>query len=185
MTSRTQKMDSFLDDLGPIVDGDRDAIARHADFLSEDDEARDLRHEASSVVAKLAHAGADYMPAADLEARLLAALDARTAREPAGEGSFERKTSPGFLVDPASPVVMTPAIAPVASIPATVAMPAVTLENAQSGVDPYGATQLGSVMPSSAPTPSTPVSQAGTSNVLAFDASKRADVVPQQRLRHR
>ena len=33
MTSRMQKMDEFLDDLGPIVDGDRETIARHADLI--------------------------------------------------------------------------------------------------------------------------------------------------------
>lgn len=96
MNARTQKMEQFLDDLALIVDGDHDAIAKHADFLADDDEARDLRHEASGVVAKIATAGADYVSPADLEARVLAALDAR------GANAFDagRKTDPGFVVDP-------------------------------------------------------------------------------------
>lgn len=95
MSARAQKKEQFLDELAPIVDGDRDAIARHAEFLADDDEARDLRHEASTVAGLIAAAGADYVPIADLEQRLLAALEARV-----GPASSERKTEPGFLVDP-------------------------------------------------------------------------------------
>jgi tetratricopeptide (TPR) repeat protein len=98
MSSRAQKMEQYLDELALVVDGDRDAIARHADFLADDDEARDLRHEASAVVTKIASAGADYVPPADLESRLLVALEARGA-----EASFSagRTTDPGFAPDPA------------------------------------------------------------------------------------
>lgn len=173
MTSQTQKMDEFLDDLGPIVDGDREAIARHADFLADDDEARDLRHEASGVALKLANAGADYVPPSDLEARLFAALDARAAKD--GGESFERKTNPGFLVDPASPVVM-----PASSVPVTQAMPAVSLEAVRPSTDPYAETQLGVVLspavtapPAIAPIALAPVAQ--TSNVIALDASRKTE----------
>ena len=78
MTARTEKMEKLFDELALVVDGDRDAIARHADFLADDDEARDLKHDAIEIAQKLAGAGADYVPPADLEAKLLAALDARS-----------------------------------------------------------------------------------------------------------
>ena len=48
MSERAEKYEAFLDDLAPIVDGDAAVIERHADFLVDDDEARDLRHEATS-----------------------------------------------------------------------------------------------------------------------------------------
>ena len=88
MMDRARKYEAFLDDLAPIVDGDVEALERHAEFLADDDEARDLRHDAALAAALIADAGADYVPPADLEARLLAALD----------GGSGRTTSPGFAV---------------------------------------------------------------------------------------
>jgi tetratricopeptide (TPR) repeat protein len=181
MTSRTQKMEQYLDDLALIVDGDRDAIAKHADFLADDDEARDLRHEASGVVTRIAGAGADYAPPADLEARLLAALDARGSG--GGLESAGRKTDPGFVVDPVGApattgpssgvgpsrqdfgsTVRTDAFAPTAampvvearSIPATQAMPAVEAPVA------------------SAPEPAASASQAVTSASQAVTGASQA-----------
>jgi ferric-dicitrate binding protein FerR (iron transport regulator)/Mg-chelatase subunit ChlD len=89
MSDRAQKYEAFLDELAPIVDGDREALERHADFLADDDEARDLRHDALETAAEIAIAGNDYVPPVDLEAKLLAALDA-------GKGEPGRTTSPGF-----------------------------------------------------------------------------------------
>ncbi len=109
MSARTQKMEQYLDELAQIVDGDRDAIARHADFLADDDEARDLRHEASGVVAKIASSGADYVAPSDLESKLLAALDARGTKSTSdAEASFgtSRKTDPGFSLDPVGAAVV-------------------------------------------------------------------------------
>jgi ferric-dicitrate binding protein FerR (iron transport regulator)/tetratricopeptide (TPR) repeat protein len=93
MSSTNDKMEKFLDELGPIVDGDRNALARHADFLAADDRARDLRHDAEAAADALAHGGDDWTMPADLEAKLLAAIDAK-----AGGASFapERTTEPGF-----------------------------------------------------------------------------------------
>ena len=68
--SRIENMEKLLDELAPVIDGDRDALARHADFLADDDEARDLKHDAIEAAERLARAGADYVPPADLEARL-------------------------------------------------------------------------------------------------------------------
>ncbi len=68
--------DELLDDLASIVDGDPAALARHADHLADDDDARDLKHDAARIAEQLADAGADYEPPSDLEARVLAKLDA-------------------------------------------------------------------------------------------------------------
>ena len=87
MSTRAEKYEALLDDLALVIDGDRDALERHADFLADDDEARDLRHDAAQSAELLKNAGADYVPPADLEARILAALDA---------ASSGRTTSPGF-----------------------------------------------------------------------------------------
>jgi tetratricopeptide (TPR) repeat protein len=105
MSGRTEKMESLLDELALVVDGDRDAIARHADFLADDDEARDLKHDAAEIAEQVSRAGADYVPPADLEARLMAALDrAGDASAPdggdAGAGDAGRATAPGFVIDP-------------------------------------------------------------------------------------
>lgn len=85
MTSRNEKWEAFADELGPIVEGDRDAIARHAAFLAEDDEARDLRHEASLVAEAAERAGQDYVAPLDLDARVLAAIDARVREKEAAQ----------------------------------------------------------------------------------------------------
>ena len=74
MTERAEKYEAFLDDLALVVEGDAAALERHADFLADDDEARDLRHEAAAVARELELAGADYAHPADFEARLLALL---------------------------------------------------------------------------------------------------------------
>ncbi|MBZ0120647.1 MAG: hypothetical protein K8H88_26880, partial [Sandaracinaceae bacterium] len=71
MSTRAEKYEALLDDLAPLVDGDPEALERHADFLADDDEARDLRHDATAAAELLKRAGADYVPPADLEARLL------------------------------------------------------------------------------------------------------------------
>jgi len=97
MTERAEKYEAFLDDLAPIVDGDPDAIERHADFLVDDDEARDLRHEAASAAERLKDAGADFVMPVDFEARLMDALDRAEDAEDAG-----RTTNPGFA-SPESP----------------------------------------------------------------------------------
>lgn len=56
-----------------------------ADHLAGCDDCRDLRHEARAVARSLTRAGADYTPASPdaLEAKLLAALDARGEVKPA------------------------------------------------------------------------------------------------------
>src|SRR5690242_208220 len=98
MSDRTQKYEAFLDELAPIVDGDYEALERHADFLADDDEARDLRHDAVEVANEIAIAGNDFVEPLDLEAKLLAALDSGILRQAQDERSQEsgRTTAPGF-----------------------------------------------------------------------------------------
>lgn len=79
--NRTDKMEQLLDELALLVDGDREALKRHADLLAEDDEARDLKHDAREVAERIAGAGADYTPPANLETQLMAALDTRGERK--------------------------------------------------------------------------------------------------------
>ncbi|MBX3273991.1 MAG: FecR domain-containing protein [Sandaracinaceae bacterium] len=98
MTERTEKYEAFLDDLALVVEGDAAALERHADFLADDDEARDLRHEAAEVARELELAGADYAHPADFEARMLALLDG----EHAPEDDAGRTTNPGFAAPDAA-----------------------------------------------------------------------------------
>lgn len=90
MSERAEKYEAFLDDLAPIVDGDAAVIERHADFLVDDDEARDLRHEATAAADRIREAGADFVMPVDFEARVLASLDEQDDADPG------RITNPGF-----------------------------------------------------------------------------------------
>ncbi|MBI2897852.1 MAG: FecR domain-containing protein [Deltaproteobacteria bacterium] len=81
MEARTTKCAEVMDDLSAIVDGDAEILSRHAEHLGDCDACRDARHEAAATVALVADAGGDYQPPADLEARLLAAIDATGASE--------------------------------------------------------------------------------------------------------
>ena len=108
--SRTDKMEKFLDELGPIVDGDRAAIERHADFLADDDQARDLRHEAGVVAEDLEVAGDDWVMPPDLEAKVLATIDAKAASF-GGERTTQPGFAPGEAPKSADVVVSTPTVA--------------------------------------------------------------------------
>lgn len=99
MSERAEKYEAFLDDLALVVEGDPEALDRHADFLVDDDEARDLRHEAGEVAKELEEAGADYVHPADFEERFLALLDGGLA-EADDPG---RTTNPGFAAPDQAP----------------------------------------------------------------------------------
>ncbi len=73
--------DHVNDELAAIVDGDRDAIARHAEHLASCDACRDARHEASQIAMLVGVAGSDHVPPdpAGLVQRLLAAIDGAAA----------------------------------------------------------------------------------------------------------
>lgn len=114
--------DNLLDDLALLVDGDPEALERHADALADSDDARDLLFEASRAAEAAAEAGADYMPPTDLEARLMAALDARTAStDEAGVAVSVAVTAEAASTDGAP---TTPAANPDPTSPDAVAQPA-------------------------------------------------------------
>lgn len=97
-TDSKQTHEDFLDHLAPIVDGDEAALDRFADHLADHDEARDLRYDATDVAERIAESGADFDVPADLESRLMVALDAR-----AGEAAT--------VEDPALAAAATAAVA--------------------------------------------------------------------------
>ena len=66
--------DQVTEDLAALADGDRDAIARHAEHLASCDACRDARHEASQLASLIATAGADFTPSNAVD-RLLEAID--------------------------------------------------------------------------------------------------------------
>jgi tetratricopeptide (TPR) repeat protein len=86
--------EALRDELAALVDGDADALRRHADHLAECDDCRDLRHEARRLAERVAESGRDHAPPADLEARVLTALAAR---------------GPGVGAPSAAPIVAQPA----------------------------------------------------------------------------
>ncbi len=68
--------DQVSDDLSALVDGDRDAIARHADHLASCDHCRDARHEATLLADRVTASGADYVATGDLVGQLMAQIPA-------------------------------------------------------------------------------------------------------------
>jgi len=81
MTEQTRNGSDFWDDLAPVVDGDEDAIKKHADLLADSDEHRDARHDAARIAGALADAGADYEAPADIKDRVLYAIDMRGQKD--------------------------------------------------------------------------------------------------------
>jgi tetratricopeptide (TPR) repeat protein len=76
VTTMTNPCERFAEDLAAVIDGDTAALEVHLDHLSECDACRDARHEAAALAAGLDAAGADYRVPADLESRVLAAIEA-------------------------------------------------------------------------------------------------------------
>ena len=66
---------AVLDDLSELIADQDEALARHGDHLAGCDDCRDARHEASLLASRLAQAGDDHAPLADLSQRVLARLD--------------------------------------------------------------------------------------------------------------
>jgi ferric-dicitrate binding protein FerR (iron transport regulator) len=88
-----EKQDAFLDDLSLLVDGDTEALARWADVLADDDEARDLLHEARRVAERLGDAGAEFALPSDLESRVFGSLQERHAPTPEDDAGEPRSES--------------------------------------------------------------------------------------------
>lgn len=90
-----QAMEALLDDLALLADGDADARARHAETLAASDEARDLVFDAERITARVAEAGDDYVPPADLEARVRALV---ASRGPASSNTMTPLPAPSRTV---------------------------------------------------------------------------------------
>ncbi|MGB0679731.1 MAG: FecR domain-containing protein, partial [Polyangiales bacterium] len=108
MTDAQQRKQALLDALAPIVDGEEAAVQAFADALAADDDLRDLRHEAADITALLSETGADYQPPADMQARVLAAIDAEPAAAPprlaASQGLGAPAAAPDGPNAPAAPI---------------------------------------------------------------------------------
>ena len=96
------KCAEVMDDLGLIIDGDQDALARHADHLATCDVCRDARYDAERAAEMVRQSGADYRPPGDLEPRVLGTLEKRNATVPrtAAVPDEERPTVPESGVPP-------------------------------------------------------------------------------------
>jgi ferric-dicitrate binding protein FerR (iron transport regulator)/tetratricopeptide (TPR) repeat protein len=94
--------EQVTDDLALLVDGDREAIQRHAEHLVSCDACRDARHDATQLVTLVATASSDFRPSADLEARLMAALD-RTEKPAAAPAPVPAERAGGLNEYKASP----------------------------------------------------------------------------------
>ncbi len=75
-------LNDMIDELALLVDGDPAALDKWADTLADSEHARDLRFEAAKTAQHVADAGADFEVPADLEQRVLAAIEARDGATP-------------------------------------------------------------------------------------------------------
>jgi hypothetical protein len=74
-TNHSERCAEVLEHLDEVLDGTGSAELR--EHVAECDRCRDVRHEAEEARRLAASAGLDHRPAADLEARVLAAFEAR------------------------------------------------------------------------------------------------------------
>ncbi|HWP05646.1 MAG TPA: VIT domain-containing protein [Polyangiaceae bacterium] len=79
-TNQSERCAEVLEHLGEVLDGT--ASTELQGHVAECDRCRDVRHEAEEARRLAALAGLDHRPVADLEARVLAALDARDDAKP-------------------------------------------------------------------------------------------------------
>ncbi|HEX5099874.1 MAG TPA: hypothetical protein VFV94_10260 [Polyangiaceae bacterium] len=80
-TNQSERCAEVLEHLGEVLDGTASPELR--DHVAECDRCRDVRHEAEEARRLAESAGLDHRPVAELEARVLAALEARDATKPA------------------------------------------------------------------------------------------------------
>ncbi len=83
------------EDLAALAEGDRDAIARHAEHLASCDACRDARHEASELAEMLASAGADHRAPAEaaVVGTLMARLEGASVLELRASGEPEKTST--------------------------------------------------------------------------------------------
>ena len=69
--------EQFWDDLASVVDGEPAAVAAYQELLVDSIEHRDARFEAEHAARRLGEAGDDWEHPADLDARIVAAMQAQ------------------------------------------------------------------------------------------------------------
>lgn len=82
MNDRSQKCAEVREDLALIIDGDQEALARHAEHLATCDACRDARYDAERAAEMVRASGADYQPPSDLESRVLKEVDTKAGEAP-------------------------------------------------------------------------------------------------------
>ena len=87
----------FEDDLADIAAGDEAAVDRHLDLLSENEDARDLRHDVGLLAEGIKDLGGDYNHPADFDKDLVSALDKESAPE------SQSKSAPSAAASAAKP----------------------------------------------------------------------------------
>jgi tetratricopeptide (TPR) repeat protein len=124
----TTTCDHVRDELSALVDGDRDAIARHAEHLAGCDACRDARHDAARLVALVGAAGLDHLAPDDLVVRVLAAADREAANPmaPAAPPPAASDEARGHTFADAVGHATTEVMASVTAETATGVMPAAT-----------------------------------------------------------
>ncbi|MCA9575169.1 MAG: FecR domain-containing protein, partial [Myxococcales bacterium] len=191
----------FLDDLSAAVDGDADALRAAEDLLADSDEARDLLFDARRVAGEVREAGGDYVPQPDLEARVLAALDARGAETPKAGATSSTNAGPAPSAVNAAPSSGSASVAGVAAASASPMAPStVTATNPGLATDPEltsgssaRATGTGAATPDPlmsrwAGGPGTTAEKAAAFRAAAAEGaeahSSQLDTVPEKRMRN-
>ncbi|HEX3481000.1 MAG TPA: VIT domain-containing protein [Kofleriaceae bacterium] len=138
----TTTCDQVTAELSELVDGDPAAIARCAEHLAGCASCRDARHDATQLAARIAAAGADHTPSDDLAARVLAALDAATARHEPGAprpiGQPASRRSPKRWAAIAASAAVVAAAAAMIALRATDEPPGVASRGPAAPGDPVG-----------------------------------------------
>lgn len=153
-----EQNEAFLDDLALLVDGDAATLAKWADVLADDDDARDVLHEARRTAQQAHDAGAGFVVPADLEARVLAQIDVAPSVStlPLGTMAPQLPNAPSGTSSTSSPAsASSTSSAP--SGPSTPASPAVPASDARwaPGLAPLPETRVeASPMAPSAPSSS-------------------------------
>jgi hypothetical protein len=168
----TAMCNQVQDQLSELVDGDRDAIARHADHLAGCEACRDARHEAARLAAAIAAAGDDHVAAGDLVARLLDAVDAEARATPRGNASWiatdDTPTIPalGAPAIAASAAASSIAVPPAAAITADGAPTAITADGAPTAITADGAPPAPAAPPSAIAASTAPPAAWSTAQAL-------------------
>jgi ferric-dicitrate binding protein FerR (iron transport regulator) len=191
-----EQNEAFLDDLALLVDGDAATLAKWADVLADDDDARDVLHEARRTAQQAHDAGAGFVVPADLEARVLAQIDVAPSVSTLPLGTMAPTLPLDATSSPSAPTASATmgaqasaprgtsstsadgAASSATSVPTVAASPAVPASDARwaPGVASLPQTRV-EPMAAAAPTSSTPTTESGASgggSVVALPVKNRS-----------